>query len=227
MLNSDTRLLVLAAHPDDEVLMAGGVLSKLRAIGGAAMIAIAATGATSRNPVYEDAAIRTLEKETQDAMTCLGWSDIKIARGGFPDNQMDTIALLEIIKWVESVIRDFRPTLVITHCLGCTNIDHRLCFEAATVAVRPSSEQHIELWTAETPSSSGYRRPWNFEPSLYVALKEAEIKAKIAAMQCYESESRVTPNPRSPEMLNALSHVRGSEAGCSFAEAFMLIRGFA
>jgi LmbE family N-acetylglucosaminyl deacetylase len=94
------------------------------------------------------------------------------------------------------------------------------------VATRPVVNSHIPILCGEVPSSTGYLRPVQWEPNLYVEVTEEELDAKIKAMQSYKGEARPDPHPRSPEVLKALAKVRGSESGYLFAEAFMIQRIF-
>lgn len=223
-----SRVLVFVAHPDDETLAAGGTVAKIAASGVPVHVAIAATGITSRRDVTDiDGELAVLRGQAAAALGVLGLGPDSLTLGAFPDNRMDSVALLDVIQWLEDVVARVQPSIVITHHLGCTNIDHRICHEAAVVATRPSPNRHIALLAAEVPSSTGYRRPAGFEPNFYVALTEREVEAKVAAMLCYGGEAQPDPWPRSPEVLRALAKVRGSEAGALFAEAFMLVRGFA
>jgi len=98
--------------------------------------------------------------------------------------------------------------------------------EASAVATRPGSGSNIALVCAEVPSSTGYLRPTEWEPNLYIEIAEADLEAKIRAMKSYAGEMRPDPYPRSPEVLRALAKVRGSEAGVMLAEAYMIHRAF-
>ena len=98
---------------------------------------------------------------------------------------------------------------------------------AAVVAMRPAVGQHVELWAGEVPSSTGYLRPTQWEPTLYVDVSAEDVERKVEAIQAYSGEVRPDPHPRSPEVLRALAKLRGSEAGFSHAEAFMVIKAFA
>jgi LmbE family N-acetylglucosaminyl deacetylase len=160
-------------------------------------------------------------------LSVLGVRESDVILGEFPDNEMDSRTLLELVHWLEGVLEDVAPDAVFTHHRYCTNIDHQYCHEAAVVATRPALDLHVPVFSGEVPSSTGYLRPVQWEPNLYVAVNRSDVDAKIRAMQTYSGEARPDPHPRSPEVLQALAKVRGSEAGCFYAEAFMIQKLFA
>jgi LmbE family N-acetylglucosaminyl deacetylase len=229
-LTKTRRILTVFAHPDDETLAAGATLAKLSRKGADIHVAIPATGAFSRRDKQTlseaEEALRVLRDDCRTALGHLGIRSDAITFGQFPDNEMDGVTLLTVVHWLQKLFDDFRPDLVLTHHKECTNIDHRVCFEAVTVLTRPSHDQHIPVLCGEVPSSTGYRRPAAFEPNIYVNVSSEDVDCKIKSMQSFKSEARADPHPRSPEVLRALAKVRGSEAGFHWAEAFMLLRGF-
>jgi LmbE family N-acetylglucosaminyl deacetylase len=225
------RVLTFFAHPDDETLAAGATIAKLTGLGIEVHVAIPATGIGSRRNVQGqetlNADLQALQEDCQRAMEVLGVSPERITLGEFPDNEMDRHSLLEVVHWLEEVLGRVKPDLMFTHHGYCTNIDHRICHEAAVVAVRPSVDVHIPILCGEVPGSTGYLRPAHWEPNLYVEVTEGDVERKVQAMAVYRSEVRQDPHPRSPEVLRALAKVRGSEAGFLFAESFMIERAFA
>ncbi len=229
-LPSCRSVLAFFAHPDDETLAAGATISKLSREGTEVHVALPATGVHSRRAQQDEATrdgtLEALRADCQQAMKILGISPDQLHLGEFPDNEMDSGSLLGVVHWVEEVIARVHPEVVLTHHRYCTNVDHRYCHEAAVVATRPSTDRHIPLLCAEVPSSTGYLRPVQWEPNLYVEVSREDVEAKIAAMESYKDEARPDPHPRSPEVLRALAKVRGSESGFGFAEAFMVHRLF-
>jgi N-acetylglucosamine malate deacetylase 1 len=224
-------VLVYAAHPDDEVLGAGGTIAKAVELGAAVHVYLPATGVHARRNVLTDEAARAaaldqLRRDAAAALGCLGVPPERLVLGDFDDNEMDGVTRLSVIHALEDVIGRVRPDAILTHHFRCTNIDHQRCHEAAVVATRPSPTQRVTLLAFEVPSSTGYLRPTAFEPTLYVGLEERHVAAKLAAMRAYESEVRPDPHPRSPEVLRALAKVRGSESGFPWAEAFQVVRTF-
>ncbi|MFA6217289.1 MAG: PIG-L family deacetylase [Candidatus Omnitrophota bacterium] len=230
ILKDYSTILTLFAHPDDETLAAGATIKKLTRLGAEVHVAIPATGIHGRRNAASlksrKAALSALRKDCQKACAVLGVSKEHIYLGKFADNEMDKSSLLEIVHWMEAIIARVKPDLILTHHRYCTNIDHQYCHNAVVVAARPAADAHISVLCGEVPSSTGYLRPAQWEPNVYVEVSEADLTAKINSMQTYKGEARLDPHPRSPEVLRALAKVRGSESGYLFAEAFMALRIF-
>jgi LmbE family N-acetylglucosaminyl deacetylase len=224
------RVLTFFAHPDDETLAAGAIISKMTGLGVEVHTAIPATGNPKRKKIKIltplDKDIEKLRKDCHRALKVLGVPAKHVYFGEFSDNEMDKHSLLEVVVWLEDLLDRVKPDLILTHHRFCTNIDHRICHEAAVTAARPIVDKHIPILCGEVPSSTGYLRPAQWEPNLYVEVTEQDLERKILAMECYRSEIRQDPHPRSREVLKALGKVRGSEAGFLFAEAFMIQRIF-
>jgi len=223
------KVLTFFAHPDDETLAAGATIKKLSKAGSEIYVAIPATGIHARKYISKperDKALEELRKDCQKALSILGVNSDNIYFGEFSDNEMDRYTLLELIQWVEKTIDKVKPDLILTHHRYCTNIDHQYCHEAVVVATRPSVNAHIDVFCGEVPSSTGYLKPVQWEPNLYIDVSEEEVEAKIQAMETYKGEARPDPHPRSREVLKALAKVRGSESGFFFAEAFMIQKVF-
>ncbi len=223
------KVLTFFAHPDDETLAAGATIKLLTKLGKEVHVAIPATGIHARRYIEKDERDGKLVELRQDCSNALGVLGIKrknIYFGEFPDNEMDAHSLLEAIQWLEKIIAEVKPDLILTHHRYCTNIDHQYCHNAVVVATRPALNNHIDVICGEVPSSTGYMKPTQWEPNFYVNVSEEEVEAKIKAMETYKGESRPDPHPRSREVLKALSKVRGSESGFYFAEAFMIQKMF-
>ena len=230
ILQNYRNILTFFAHPDDETLAAGATISKFIRLGAKVHIAIPATGIHSRRNSASlksrKADLAKLRKDCQRSCAVLGILDKHIYLGEFADNEMDKSSLLEVIHWLEKLIAEVKPDLILTHHRYCTNIDHQYCHEAVVVATRPVVNSHIPILCGEVPSSTGYLRPVQWEPNLYVEVSEKDLEAKIRSMESYKGEARPDPHPRSPEVLRALAKVRGSESGFLFAEVFMIQRIF-
>ena len=225
------KVLTFFAHPDDETLAAGATIRKLINLGADVHIAIPATGIHSRRNTQEeknrDADLVELRQDCNKAMGVLGIRPSNIYLGNFPDNEMDKHSLLEVIHWLEEILSNLKPDLVLTHHRFCTNIDHQYCHNAVVVATRPGLNVHVTVLCGEVPSSTGYLKPVQWEPNLYIEVSEHDLESKIKAMETYKGEARPDPHPRSREVLTALAKVRGSEAGFYFAESFMISKIFA
>lgn len=222
-------ILVVVAHPDDEVLGCGGTIARYAAEQHDVHIVILGEGISSRHGRGDEASKGDLEKlgaDAKAAATTLGARSVSFGR--LPDNRFDELALLDVIKPVEAWIGQFRPAAVYTHHPGDLNVDHSITFRAVLTATRPGASKVVvpDVYAFEVPSSTEWafqRIEPVFRPDVFVDIT-AGLERKIAAMQCYESERRDAPHPRSPEVLRAAAVRWGSVAGMPAAEAFELIR---
>jgi LmbE family N-acetylglucosaminyl deacetylase len=211
------NVLVVAAHPDDEILGVGGTLRKHAMDGAAVEALIMCEGAGVRYPEDHNAVV---EAQTDRAAGILGISQVHRAR--LPDQRLETLPLTEVASAVETVMGSLVPDIVYTHFGGDVNYDHHIVFRAVQVATRPYAAPSVaELLVFETPSSTEWGA--GFEPDVFVDISET-LDEKLEAFACYESEIRPAPHPRSPEALRALAEARGSVIGAQAAEAFRLIR---
>ncbi len=221
-------LLVVAAHPDDEVLGCGATIALCAAAGVEVQILFLATGATSREPEEGDAAaIERLRHEGTAASAALGVGEDRLHFAGLPDQLLDTVPRLEVTRIVKSLVQECRPDVVLTHHPHDYNLDHRVVFDATLSATRPCAGEDYpgELHAFEVLSSSewGWQTEHVFRPTLYVDVSE-QLDAKRAALRCYASELRAAPHPRSLEGIDVLARKRGMEVGVHAAEAFETIR---
>jgi N-acetylglucosamine malate deacetylase 1 len=229
-LKNIKKVLTFFAHPDDETLAAGATIKKLTDLGIEVHVAIPATGIHSRSNTKDNASLDSelmeLKQDTKKALAILGIPSENIYLGHFPDNQMDKHTLLEVIHWLENIIKNVKPDLILTHHRYCTNIDHQYCHNAVVVATRPGLNDHLTVLCGEVPSSTGYLKPVQWEPNLYIDISKDNLESKIIAMETFKGEARPDPHPRSREVLSALAKVRGSESGFYFAESFMISKTF-
>ena len=225
------KVLVVAAHPDDEILGVGATMAKHAMKGDQVHIVIIGDGITARYDV-EDLGKAEVKKQTEvirghavKASKVVGAKSIDTY--GYPCCRFDGVGILEITKIVEKHIREVQPEMIYTHHHGDVNVDHRLVFDAMMPAIRPVSGFSVrEIRCFESASSSEWIPPVGartFTPNVYVDVKESFDK-KIEALKCYQSEIRDFPHPRSPEALTAYAKTRGAAAGLTMAEAFELIR---
>jgi LmbE family N-acetylglucosaminyl deacetylase len=221
------RILVVAAHPDDEVLGCGGTVAAHAAAGDDVYIHILGEGATSRWTERETAdvsAVEALRDQAVRAGEILGAKDVVLH--GMPDNRLDTIPLLEVVKLVEAAIQRVRPDVVYTHYGGDLNIDHAIVHRAVLTATRPLGTTSVsDVLAFEVPSSTewSFQRFGAFSPNVFVDISDI-LELKLRAIACYDSEGRAFPHPRSAEALAAIAKRWGSVAGCGSAEAFELVR---
>lgn len=221
------NVLVVAAHPDDELLGEGGTVRRLVNAGATVRAIILAEGLTSRAMTREESdlgELAELQADARAAASVVGFESIDFC--GFPDNRMDEVDLLDIIKKVSQFVDLYRPDTIFTHHHGDLNIDHRRTCEAVLTACRPVGEYSVKrIYGFETPSSTewNYTYAEHFRPNVYFDVSET-IESKIEGMSKYRSEGAKAPHPRSPEALKALAAYRGSNVGCAYAEAFVLLR---
>jgi len=225
------KILVVAAHPDDEVLGCGGYLYTRILSGDSARILILGEGITSRleKRVVTDEVARDLEALKKNAAACaakLGAGELFFK--DLPDNRFDSIDFLDIVKMVEKHIREFKPDVVFTHFSGDLNIDHRISYNAVMTAARPHSSAFVpEIYSFEVPSSTDLIPPSGFaayQPNFYFALTQEALEAKLAAYSNYVSEVPAFPHSRSIESLKIHHAKRGIECGALRAESFIQIR---
>jgi LmbE family N-acetylglucosaminyl deacetylase len=222
-------ILVLAAHPDDEVLGVGGTIARHALGGDSVHIAIAAEGATSRgaatNADKGQEEVRALQAASRTAAEILGARSVRFL--GFPDNRGDSVDLLDFVKAVDAVVNALRPHTVYVHHCGDVNIDHRRLHEAAFTACRPQPGHCVKrLLSFETVSSTEWAPPGSlppFQPTMFVDIS-AHWAKKLAALNAYQTELRPWPHARSIAAIEHLGRWRGATVGLEMAEAFALLR---
>lgn len=213
-----SRVLIVCAHSDDEVLGAGGAIAHHVAAGDEVRVLIMADCRSARDAYHQPA----LLPAAKEAAAILG---ITLRFGGYPGMSLDAGPELPLVQFIEGQLSDFKPAIVYTHNAGDLNSDHRAVSRAVMVATRP-----MGAWTPnrvlhfEVPSSTGWETPSTFAPNVFVALDEATLGRKLAAMECYREEMRPAPHPRSLEALRERAGYWGQIAGCRYAEPFMLMR---
>ncbi len=217
-----SRVLVVAAHPDDELLGPGGTLAKHVAAGDDVRAVILADGATSR---YADDMVDVLADCAQRAGKVLGLASVSVR--SFADQRLDTVPIVELTRVVEEHVDEVRPTVVYTHFPGDVNTDHGQVSRAAWIACRPYVAPGLRRFAVyETPSSTEWGWPLagaTFAPALFVDVT-ATIEQKLAAMASYGSELRDYPHPRSLQALRERAAYWGSRIGVAAAEAFQVFR---
>jgi LmbE family N-acetylglucosaminyl deacetylase len=225
-MNADT-ILVVAAHPDDEVLGCGGTVAKMAHAGAAVHVLILGEGVTARVEKRDDKdapAIQSLDNECKTANRLLGVLDVY--REYLADNRFDSLDLLDIIKKIEGYVNTVNPDVVFTQHGGDINIDHSITFRAVLTAVRPMQGIGVKaLYAYEIPSSTEWSMQYVspvFHPNTYIDITDT-LEVKLQALKTYQSELRSFPHPRSVEGVRSLARYRGMTAGVEAAEAFELI----
>jgi LmbE family N-acetylglucosaminyl deacetylase len=222
-----STVAVIVAHPDDEVLGCGGTIARMVNQGKSVHVLIMADGESSRwtKDNINDISIKARHVAADRACKILGCTSLSFA--GLPDNRMDRVDLLDVIKLIEEFISKHRPSMIITHHSGDVNIDHQIVHEAVIVASRPQPDFFVkELLFFEVPSSTEWRPTSSgnvFNPNYFIDISET-IDIKIKAIQEYQKELRQFPHPRSIEGISSLSRWRGVSVGFEAAEAFILGR---
>lgn len=223
------KVLVVAAHPDDEVLGCGGTIIRHAESGDQVHILIMAEGLTSRSDVRNTEAyaaeLKELHGNSQKAASIMGAASVELLN--FPDNRMDGVDLLDVVKAVEKRKAEIGPDIVYTHHAGDVNVDHKITHEAVVTACRPFLGETVrQILFFETVSSSEWQIQTAenaFRPDWYVNI-EKYMERKMEALRCYDSEMREYPHSRSYEAVKILAKMRGFCVGCNGAEAFMLGR---
>jgi LmbE family N-acetylglucosaminyl deacetylase len=221
--------LVVAAHPDDEVLGCGGVVARMADEGWAVDILLMAEGLTSREPERDAngrrADLDALGECARRAAAILGARGVRLET--FPDNRMDGVELLDVVKCIEREVERCRPVRVLTHHLGDVNVDHGIVHRAVAAACRPLPGASVrEVLYFEVASSTewggGHSTP-AFSPNLFIDIG-ATLERKLRALAEYGGELRTFPHPRSLQAVEHLARWRGASAGCAAAEAFEIGR---
>lgn len=224
-----STILVVAAHPDDELLGCAGALARHARAGDRVEIAILAEGATSRSADSDRdshaAELDRLRDAARRAADMIGANEPEFF--GLPDNRMDGLVLLDLVQRLEQTIARVRPEIVYTHHRGDVNVDHDITHRAVITACRPLPGHPVrQILSYETVSSTEWMSPASapsFAPNWFVDIGET-LETKLAALRCYEAEMRPFPHPRSYQAVEHLARWRGASAGFHAAEAFMLVR---
>jgi len=225
------KILVVVAHPDEELLGIGGTINRLvQEYDCLVKVLILGEGITSREPIRNtEKCCLELEQHKKNifqAKSTIGYQEISIY--DFPDNRFDSIDILDIIKIIEKEKQDFKPEIIFTHHGGDLNIDHQRTYDAVVTACRPLENELVKMIVCfETPSCTEWRSsadPKHFTPNMFVELSQGNLQAKLKSMEAYKYEKRNYPHPRSAEALTILAQRWGIVIGRKYAEAFMLIR---
>lgn len=221
------NILVIAAHPDDEVLGVGGTIARFANEGKNVYVLIVTDGSSSQYGSDPNLAgiLKAKEEETSKCAEILGVK--KVIYGGLPDMKLDTVAHIEINKVIEKVIDEIKPDTVFTHFWGDVNADHQNVYKSTLVAVRPLMGQVVKrLLCYRVPSSTEWtpcKPDTMFVPNVFVDI-HSFAQQKYDAFSMYATELRDYPHPRSKRHLSELDTANGLQVGLRCAETFMLLR---
>ena len=214
------KILIVVAHPDDEVLGCFGVVAKLIKQGYEAYTLILSGGKTSRGKAEGE--LEIVKKEAIKANKKIGIKEVFIEN--FPDNMFDSVALLEIVKKIEDIKNKTSPDIIFTHYKNDLNIDHKTTYKAVITATRPMKNECVkEIYSFEVLSSTEWSYPLSFSPDLFFDISDT-INAKIEAMSCYKSELREFQHPRSLKAIELNAKYWGMRVGKEYIEAFKTVR---
>ena len=216
-------ILVVAAHSDDEAIGCSGTMAKHVSAGDQVHVLFMTDGVGSRKGIARE--VNNRLSSAEKAAKILGVASMQNL--SFPDNQMDTVPLLDITQAIEKKIVGIQPNVIYTHHVGDLNIDHQVTHRAVMTACRPQPGSCVkEIYAFEVLSSTEWQTPglMPFVPNVFVDISDY-LEKKVATINAYCEEMREIPHSRSIEHLIALAKHRGYSVGVGAAEAFMLIRG--
>jgi LmbE family N-acetylglucosaminyl deacetylase len=223
------KVLIVVAHPDDEVLACGATIAKLSSEGYECYTLILGEGKTSRLDFRDKALVHDeldeLSLEIERANKLIGVK--KVFTSTFPDNRFDSVDLLDIVKEIEKIKELIKPEIIFTHHIGDMNIDHQITHKAVLTATRPVEDECVKkIYSCEVPSATewnSYSHETIFIPNVFFDVTKT-IDIKINAMSKYKSELREFPHPRSLEYIKILAQLNGAKVGLKYCENFKLIR---
>jgi N-acetylglucosamine malate deacetylase 1 len=216
------RSLVIAPHPDDEVLGVGGTMARLADEGSEVYVLVVTKGGP---PLFDEELVKSGRREAVSAHRLLGVKDTICL--SFPACGLDMVAQSELNGQLDQILRDLRPEALYVPFNGDIHIDHQRVFTAALVASRPKNLwAPSAIYAYETLSETNWNAPYltpSFAANRFIDIS-AYLERKLEAMQMYASQLKLFPHERSIEALRALALHRGSTIGRLAAEAFVVIR---
>ena len=221
-----SKILVVAAHPDDEVLGLGATIKKL-SLENEIYVLIVTEGCSSQ---YHEKDVESIildkKNDAKKAAKILGVKEVIF--GDLPDMKLDTVDHVTVNAVIESAVDRIQPQVVFTHHFGDVNLDHQMCYRSTLVATRPSVGSCIKkLYTYEVLSSTEWQSSTNahaFMPNTFVEVDAQCLNAKKEALKAYSMELREFPHTRSLKAIENLAAYRGQSVGKNAAEAFCLLR---
>ena len=220
-LSKNNKVLIIAAHPDDEILGCGGTILKLKQTH-IIQVVFLTNGVSART--------NNKKKIMKRKNECLKlFKYLKIPKPiffNFPDNKLDTVPLLKITQKIEKILFKFKQHTVMTHYENCLNIDHQIAFKSTITACRPLKNISVKkILSFEILSSTDWSlfNKKQFQPNYYIDISN-NIKKKLELMKYYKTELRKYPHSRSLKGIETLARMRGISSGTKFSEAFLLVR---
>ena len=220
------KILIVASHPDDEVLGCFGTVARFIKEGYEAYTLILGEGKTSRDDtrIIENKKdeIAKLNTEIQKANDVIGIKKVFVE--SFPDNRFDSVDLLDIVKVISKVKDKVNPDIIFTHFKNDLNIDHRITYQAVLTATRPMESECVkEIYSFEILSSTEWNYPLSFSPDTFFDISDT-LNLKLEAMKEYNSELCEYPHPRSLEGIELNAKYQGMRVGKKYVEAFESVR---
>lgn len=216
-MNMKKKVLVIAAHPDDEILGCGGTLIKHIENGDEVWAIILCEGESMRNQSSSQK-----DNSAKKASMIIGMNEPIMI--GLPDQHLDTLPIVDIISPINKIVDEVKPNIVYCHCGSDLNRDHQLVFEATQVALRPKVKHIEEVYSYYIVGSTEWNYPMSFVPDTWIGFDEQVMKRKIKAFSAYETEVCEYPNPRSLEAIENLAKYVGNQCCMEYAESFQTIR---
>ncbi|MBO0663036.1 PIG-L family deacetylase [Jiella sp. MQZ9-1] len=215
-------VLVIAPHPDDEVLGCGGTIARLASGGCRVDVAVVTEG---RPPAYDVARTALVKGEAEAAHRRLGIAGTHWL--GQPAAQLAETPHSQVNGAIHELLRALRPEILFVPFIGDMHLDHQMVFLSSLVAARPHQAQYpTTILAYETLSETNWNAPYvtpSFVPQVFVDIGDF-LPAKLEAMACFASQTIAFPHERSLEALTALATLRGATVHRAAAEAFVLVR---
>ena len=223
-----SKVLVVAAHPDDETLGCGASLYNAVKSGANVKVIFIGEGSSCRFPLNEKKTIIQNAIETRRKYCLKALKKLEIRNYKFYDlkcGRFDQVSIIDIAKIIENEISIFNPDVLLTHFEYDVHMDHKIVYQACLQATRPKIKNNIHTFLSfEILSATERNFTHEFLPNFFVPIDKKSLKIKNEAMKCYKSETKKFPFPRSIETIENLAKIRGSQSGNNYAEAFKIIR---
>ena len=222
------KIMIVVAHPDDEVLGCGGLLSKLKDKSKFRIVVIG-EGSTCRkfqNNSQKKKAIKIRETQCLKAMNFFKIKDVRFYNKKC--GKINSIPIIEINKIIEKNINEFKPSIIFTHSSNDLNQDHKTIFDSVMISSRPNIGNNFlkKIFSFEILSSTEWKFQNIFEPNYFLSLNKKNIMEKNKALSFYKSEINRKPYPRSLFGIESLANYRGLQSANEYAEAYKLVRCF-